>query len=280
MDAALLARIQFAFTIGFHYIFPPLTIGLSWLVVVLMARWRRTGDPSWGEAARFWVGLLAITFAAGVATGITMEFQFGTNWAAYSRFVGDIFGAPLAAEGIFAFFLESVFIAALVYGWDRLSASRLYASSILVAVGSTMSAFWILVANSWMQTPAGYRIAEGRAELVDFWAAVFNPSMLPRLFHTLAGAVTTGAFFMLGVSAWFLIKGRHPDFAKRSMKLALVVAALSSFAQLGLGHWHAVQVAHTQPEKLAAIEGIFETQSGAPALLFGIPDGEEGRMKY
>ena len=280
MDAALLARIQFAFTVGFHYIFPPLTIGLSWLIVVLMTWWRRTGDLSWGEAARFWVGLLAITFAVGVATGITMEFQFGTNWAAYSRFVGDIFGAPLAAEGIFAFFLESVFIAALVYGWNRLSVAQLHVSSILVAVGSTMSAFWILVANSWMQTPAGYKIVEGRAELVDFWAAVLNPSMLLRLFHTLAGAVTTGAFFMLGVSAWFLIKGRHLDFAKRSMKLALVVAALSSFIQLGLGHWHAVQVAHTQPEKLAAIEGIFETQSGAPALLFGIPDGEEGRMKY
>lgn len=280
MDAALLARVQFAFTIGFHYIFPPLTIGMAWVIFWMMNRWRRTGDPAWGETARFWVSLFAITFAVGVATGITMEFQFGTNWAQYSRFVGDIFGAPLAAEGIFAFFMESIFVAALIYGWRRLSVRQLWLSSLFVAIGATMSAFWILVANSWMQTPAGFHIVGGRAELVDFWAAVFNPSMLPRLLHTLAGAVTTGAFFILGVSSWFLLKGRHIEFAKRSLKLALLVAAISSFAQLGLGHYHAVQVAHTQPEKLAAIEGIFETQSRAPVLLFGIPDGEAGEMRH
>ena len=280
MDAQLLARIQFAFTVGFHYIFPPLTIGLGWMIFGMMTRWLRSGDERWGEAARFFTSLFAITFAVGVATGITMEFQFGTNWAAYSRFVGDIFGAPLAAEGIFAFFLESTFVAALIYGWKRLTRRQLWASSLLVAIGATLSAFWILVANSWMQTPAGFHVVGGRAELVDFWGAVFNPSMLPRLLHTLCAAAATGAFFVLGLSAWLLLKGRHEEVARRTLRFAVIAAAAASIAQLGLGHYHAVQVAWTQPEKLAAIEGVFTTQSRAPALLFGIPDEDAGEMKY
>ena len=275
MDAVLLARIQFALTVGFHFIFPPLSIGLAWLLFWMMTRWLATGDAIYYRMSRFWLKLLALTFVMGVATGITMEFQFGTNWSEYSRFVGDIFGAPLAAEGIFSFFLESVFIGVLVFGWNRLSKRTMWTASLLVAVGATLSAFWILVANSWQQTPAGYEIIDGRAQLTSFWAAVFNPSTLPRYFHTVDGAIITGAFFMMGVSAWYLLKGRHTEFAQKSLVMSLIVALIASLVQLPLGHWHAVQVADTQPEKLAAIEGVFETQRGAPVLLFGIYNGQD-----
>jgi cytochrome d ubiquinol oxidase subunit I len=203
-----------------------------------------------------------------------LEFQFGTNWSEYSRFVGDIFGAPLAAEGVFAFFLESTFMGVLLFGWKRLSRKTLWFASLMVAVGSTLSAFWIIIANSWMQTPAGFHIVGGRAELTNFWAAAFNPSTIPRYLHTIDGALITGAFFMLGISAWYLLKKRHTEFAKQSLKIALIFALITSVAQLFLGHYHAVQVAVTQPEKLAAVEGVFETQTHAPALLFGIPDAE------
>lgn len=279
-DVVLLARLKFAMTIGFHFIFPPLTIGMAWLLVWMMGRYKKTSDESWGRMARFWLKIFAITFAVGVATGITMEFQFGTNWAKYSRFVGDIFGAPLAAEGIFAFFLESTFMGVLLFGWDRLSKRAMWFASLMVAVGSTMSAFWIIVANSWMQTPAGYHLVNGRAELTDFFAAVFNPSTLPRFFHTVDAALIAGAMFVAGLSAWFLLKGRHIEFARRSMAGALVLAFVAAVFQFGLGHWHAVQVAHTQPEKLAAFEGLYDTQTRAPALLFGIPNDEAERMDY
>ena len=288
MDPVLLARFKFAMTIGFHFIFPPITIGMAWLLVWMLSRWRASGDEAWGRAARFWLKVFGITFAVGVATGITMEFQFGTNWAKYSRFVGDIFGAPLAAEAIFTFFLESTFIGVLLFGWGRLSKRTIWFASLMVAVGATLSAFWIIVANSWMQTPDGYRIAKyvvngiviERAELTDFAAAVFNASTLPRFFHTMAAALTTGAMFVAGLSAWLLLKGRHVDIARRSLASGLVLALVASVVQMGLGHWHAVQVAHTQPEKLAAFEGLYDTQEGAPALLFGIPNDETERTDY
>lgn len=277
MDAVLLSRIQFAMTVGFHFIFPPLTIGLAWLIVAMQTKYLKTGEELYQRMSRFWIKLFAISFAIGVATGITMEFQFGTNWAQYSRFVGDIFGAPLAAEGIFAFFLESAFIGVLIWGADRVSKRFYWFSSLMVALGSTMSAFWIIVANSWQQTPAGFHIVNGRAELTDFWAAVFNPSTVPRYLHTVDGALITGAFFMMGVSALFLLRKQHLEFAKESLKISLVVALLASLLQGGIGHMHAVQVAETQPAKLAAFEGLFETQKGAPLLLFGIPDAEAGK---
>jgi len=278
MDPVLLARILFAVTVGFHFIFPPLTIGMSWLIFWHMTRYKRSGDEEDGRLVRFWVKLFAITFGIGVATGITMEFQFGTNWADYSRFVGDIFGAPLAAEGIFAFFLESTFVGVLLFGWNRFSTRTLWIASLLVAIGATLSAFWIIVANSWMQTPAGYHIVDGRAELTGFFAAVFNPSTIPRYLHTIDACLTSGAFFMLGISAWYLLKNRHADFAKKSFKVALVAGFVAAALQLPLGHYHAVQVTNTQPEKLAAFEGLFETQTRAPLLLFGIPDAEEGTV--
>jgi cytochrome d ubiquinol oxidase subunit I len=272
MDAVLLSRIQFALTVGFHFLFPPLTIGLSWLIFWMMSRWKKTGEDLYRNMARFWLRIFTLSFVVGVATGITMEFQFGTNWSEYSRFVGDIFGAPLAAEGIFSFFLESTFIAVLIFGWKRLSTKTLWFASLMVAVGTTLSAFWILVANSWQHTPRGYHIVGGRAELTNFWAAVFNPSTLPRFLHTVDGAVITGSFFMLGIGAYYLLKGRHLEFAKRSLQVGLIVGFVASVFQLGLGHFHAVQVAFTQPEKLAAIEGVFDTQRSCPALIFGIPD--------
>lgn len=280
MDAVWLARLQFALTVGFHYLFPPLSIGLGWMIFGYQTRFLQTGDAVYRQLARFWTRLFAVTFAVGVATGITMEFQFGTNWAAYSRFVGDIFGAPLAAEGVFAFFLESSFLAILIYGENRVSRRVTWLASLLVAVGATLSAFWIVVANSWQQTPAGYQLVNGRAELTSFCAAVFNPSTLPRYFHVIAGALVTGTFFVLGVSAHMLLKGRHTEFAARSLKSA-VLPALLSVALVGLiGHHHAVQVARTQPAKLAAFEGVWETQTHAPLLLFGVPKAEKEQTDF
>jgi len=248
------------------------------LIVWFMTKYKNSGDDFYRNASRFWIKLFATSFAFGVASGITMEFQFGTNWAEYSRFVGDIFGAPLAAEAIFSFFLESTFIGVLLFGWNKLSRKTLWFASLMVAVGATLSAFWIIVANSWMQTPAGFHIVSGRAELTDFFAAVFNPSTIPRFLHTVCGALVTGSFFMLGVSAWYLLKQRHLEFAKVSLRVALIVAVIASFGQLATGHVHGMQVAATQPEKLAAIEGLFDTQTEAPALIFGIPHTPSGRV--
>ena len=280
MDAVLLARIQFAISVGVHYVFPPMTIGLSWLIVGFMYRYWRTGQEVFGKLARFWIGVFALGFASGVATGIVMEFQFGTNWSEYSRFVGDIFGAPLAAEGLIAFFLESSFLGVLLFGWKRFKPGLHFFASLMVAVGSTMSAFWIIVANSWQQTPAGYHLVNGRAELTDFWAAVFNPSTVLRFNHVIVGALLVGSFFMMGISAWFVLRDKDREFARHSFKTALILAAIVALAQLGFGHAQAVRVWETQPEKLAAVEGHWETSKGAPILVFGIPDAEEERTKY
>ena len=280
MDAVWLARLQFALTIGFHYLFPPLSIGLAWMIFAYQTRFLKTGDPVFQQLARFWTRLFAITFAVGVATGITMEFQFGTNWAAYSRFVGDIFGAPLAAEGVFAFFLESSFLAVLIYGENRVSRKVYWMASLLVALGATLSAFWIVVANSWQQTPAGYHLVNGRAELTDFFAAVFNPSTLPRYGHVVAGALVTGTFFVLGVSALMLLKREHAAFAERSLKSAILPAFLAINLVMAIGHHHAVQVARTQPVKLAAFEGVWDTGKGVPLLLFGVPNARTERTDY
>jgi len=279
VDSVLLSRLQFALTAGFHFLFPPLTIGLSWFLVGWIGRWWRTGREEYRRTARFWLHIFAVSFAVGVASGIPLEFQFGTNWAGYARFVGDVFGAPLAAEGILAFFLESVFIGVLLFGWTRLSSRTLWVASWMVAVGSTLSGFWIIVANSWQQTPAGFRIVNGRAELTDLGAALWNPSTLPRYLHTIGGALLTGALFVLGVSALYLLRHRHRALARAWIRPALGTALAAAVLQLGLGHYHAMQVAETQPEKLAAVEGLFESGPRAPALLFGVPDAEAGRMR-
>lgn len=279
MDVVLLSRIQFGLTAAFHFIFPPLTIGMAWLIFFMQTKYIKTKDKLYEQMAQFWLKLFAISFVVGVASGIVLEFQFGTNWSQYSRFVGDIFGSPLAAEGILAFFLESTFIGVLIWGRKRVSEKFYWFSTLMVALGATMSAFWIIVANSWMQTPTGYHIVNGRAELIDFWQAVFNPSTIPRYFHTITGALITGSFFIMGVSAYLLLRSYRSQMAQKSLKIALVCALIFSLTQGAWGHYHAVQVAETQPEKLAAFEGLFETQKGAPLLVFGIPDVEEERTK-
>lgn len=283
MDVEILARIQFAFTIMFHYIYPPLSIGLGLLLVIMEGVYMKTGDEAYHRMARFWTKMFAVTFAIGVATGIVMEFEFGTNWATYSRYVGDVFGSALAAEGVFAFFLESGFLALLLFGWERISPRLHYFSTIMVCLGAHFSAIWIIVANSWMQTPAGYHIVgEGlgaRAEITDFWAMVFNPSSVERLLHTVVAAWLTGAFLVISVSAYYLLKKRHKTFAVNSLRIALIVAAVSVLLQAVLGDMSARGVAKNQPMKLAAMEGIYETQNGAPLVLFGIPDSESASVK-
>ncbi|MCX7626497.1 MAG: cytochrome ubiquinol oxidase subunit I [Candidatus Sumerlaeaceae bacterium] len=284
-DAVTLSRLQFALTVAFHYIFVPLTIGLALIMVILEGLYLKTGLKVYENMARFWTRLFAATFAMGVASGIVMEFQFGTNWATYSRFVGDVFGSALAAEGIFAFFLESGFLAVLVFGWDRVSPRMHFFSTLMVCLGSIFSALWIIIANSWQQTPAGHQIVEfmgeKRAEIVDFWAVVFNPSSVNRITHTLLGAFILGAFFVMSVCGYYILKGRHLDGAKRSFTVALVIATIASLLQLASGHSSARQVAFTQPAKLAAFEGLFKTpEGGAPLYLFGHPDTATEEVKF
>ena len=285
LSTLLLSRIQFALTVMFHYIFPMLTIGLGGLMVIMETTYLRTRDPRYRAMAKFWTKIFAVNFAMGVASGIVMEFQFGTNWATYSRFVGDIFGSALAAEGIFAFFLESGFLAVLVFGWDKVSDRMHWFATLMVALGATFSAIWIVVANSWQQTPAGFHIVgEGlmaRAEITSFWEMVLNPSSIHRLLHVLIGAYITGGFFVMSVSAYYLLKGRHADFARKTFFLGLIVATVFSFAAPISGHFQAVTVSETQPAKLAAFEGHFETgTAGAPLSLFGIVDEEAERVRY
>lgn len=279
MDVEILARAQFAFTIMFHYIYPPLSIGLGLLLVLIEGTYLWTKEPIYLQMAKFWTKVFALTFAMGVATGIVMEFEFGTNWSTYSRYVGDVFGSALAAEGVFAFFLESGFLALVLFGWNRVSPKMHFFSTVMVALGAHFSAIWIIVANSWMQTPSGYHIVgEGinaRAEITDFWQMVFNPSSVDRLLHAVIGAWLAGAFLVISVGAFYLLKKRHEDFAMRSLKFGLGVAAVALILQLFSGHESAEGVAHNQPMKLAAFEGVFKTEAGAPIYLFGIPSVKE-----
>ena len=276
MDLVLLSRIQFAVTIGFHYLYPPLSIGLGVVLVVMEGLYLRTRKPLYRQLTRFWVRIFGLIFAFGVGTGIVMEFEFGTNWANYSRFVGDIFGGPLAAEGIFAFFLESGFLAILLFGWDKVGPRMHFFATLMVCLGAHFSAVWIVVANSWMQTPTAYRIVETavgpRAEITSFWGAVLNPSSLDRLWHTLMGSWQAGAFFVISVGACYLLKGKHVDFARTTIRIGLGVAMVASLAQLVSGHGSAVTVAEHQPAKLAAFEGIYETGADADLTVLGWVD--------
>ncbi|WKZ69427.1 MAG: cytochrome ubiquinol oxidase subunit I [Melioribacteraceae bacterium] len=284
MDVEILARIQFAFTIAFHYIFPPLSIGLGVILVIMEGMYFKTKNPLYERMTKFWVKVFALTFAIGVASGIVMEFEFGTNWATYSRFVGDVFGSALAAEGIFAFFLESGFLAILVFGWDKVGPKTHFFSTIMVSLGSMLSAVWIVVANSWQQTPAGYHlVGEGlnmRAEITDFWAMVFNPSSMERLSHVLSGAWLAGAFLVISVSAYYLIRKKHIEFAQQSIKIALVVALFASLFQLFTGHQSAIGVSENQPAKMAAFEGHYDSSAVAPLYLFGWVDDKKQEVKY
>ncbi|GAB5553848.1 MAG: cytochrome ubiquinol oxidase subunit I [Saprospiraceae bacterium] len=273
MDVEILARLQFAFTIAFHYIYPPLSIGLGLLMVIFEGLYIRTRNKEYETLARFWTKIFALTFGIGVATGIVMEFEFGTNWATYSKYVGDVFGSALAAEGIFAFALESGFLGILLFGWNRVKPWVHFVSTIGVFLGSAFSAIWIVIANSWQQTPAGYHIVgegmDARAEIVDFWAMVFNPSSVDRLTHVWIGAFLAGAFLVLSVHAYYLVKDRHVEISKKAFRIALVIATFFSLSQLFTGHHSAEGVAENQPAKLAAFEGHFPASAPADMYLLG-----------
>ena len=270
MDAVVLAKIQFAFTVMYHFFFVPLSIGLGLIVVLFERKYYKSGDAEAKSAAEVMVKIFTATFAIGVATGITMEFAFGTNWATYSRFVGDIFGAPLAAEGLFAFFLESTFLGVLLFGRNRVSKKFYYVSAWLVWLGSLLSALWIIIANSWMQTPAGFKVENGKAILVNFFAAGFNPSTLPRYFHTVNALLVSGAFMAAAVGAYHLLKG-NKAFGRQAVSVGLAVATIFSILLLVTGHFQAVEVVDHQPVKMAAMEGHWNT-GPMPLGLLGIVD--------
>lgn len=272
-DALLLSRIQFSLNICFHYLFPPISIGLGLMLVIMEGIYLKTKNHKYKEMAHFWTKIFALVFAVGVATGLVQTFAFGTNWALYSRFVGDVFGSALAAEGIFAFFLEAGFLGVLLFGWDRVGPKFHYFSTICVTLGAHFSAVWIIVANSWMQTPAGFKIAQtssgSRAVIDGFWTMVFNPSTIDRLTHTVIACWITGAFFVLSVSAFYLIKKRHEAIARSMLKISLLTGAASLILQAFSGHSSANLVAKYQPAKFAAFEGLYQTEPNTPLSVTG-----------
>ena len=279
------SRWQFAMTAIYHYMFVPLTLGLSFLLAIMETMWVRTGKAEWLNATKFWMKLFAINFAIGIATGLILEFQFGSNWSNYSWFVGDIFGAPLAIEGLFAFFLEATFFAVMFFGWNRVSRRFHLVSTWMVFIGSNISALWILVANAWMQNPVGmeFNPMTARNEMSDLWAVLLSPTAMSKFFHTVTSAYTLSACFVVGVSAWFILKKRHFEFARKSILLASVFGFLSIIATIFTGDTSAQDVTRTQPMKLAAMEGLNEGGKGAPFTLIGLtctdPQLPSERMK-
>ena len=277
MDALALARLQFAVTTVYHFFFVPLTLGLGLIVAGMETAYVRTRNPTYKRMTLFWGRLFLINFAMGVVTGIVQEFQFGLNWSSYSRFMGDIFGAPLAIEALLAFFLESTFLGVWIFGWDRLSPKAHAASIWLAAIGANISAFWILVANSFMQEPVGYVLRNGRAEMTDFVALITNPHVLAQYPHVIFSGLSTAAFFVLGVSAYRILrKGPEQDFFVQSLKIAVVVGAVASILVVGVGHTQAQHAVATQPMKMAAAEALWNSEDPAALSLFTIGD-ERGR---
>ena len=277
MNPELLSRFQFFFTTSFHFLYPPISMGLGLLLVVIGIVYLRTRDPKWRQLSFFWVKVYGLVFALGIATGVVQEFEFGTNWSEYSRFVGNIFGSLLAAEGVFAFFLEGGFLGLMLFGGNRIGPRLWTLATFMVAFGAHFSALWILMANSWMQTPAGYTIqyepAPVRAVMTSFSEVVFTPSYIPRLLHVWVASWMVGAALMLSVSAWYVLKNKHHDFARAAFKAALPFFVIFSFLQVTLaGAEQAVEVTNSQPIKLAAMEGVWETQSCAPMYIVGWVD--------
>ena len=273
-ELLFLSRFQFALTACYHWLFVPLTLGLGIVMSVMETLYVRSGDSFWKRTAQFWQKLFGINFAVGVATGIILEFEFGTNWSNYSWFVGDIFGAPLAIEGILAFFMEATFIALMFFGWEKLSRRAHLASTWLTVLGATISAWWILVANSWMQHPVGmeFNPETVRNEMLDFFAVAFSPTAVIKFAHTVLSGWMTGAVFVIAVSCWFLLKRRNMDMAKRSIKVAAIVGLIGSIGCMGAGDASGVDIAKTQPMKLAAAEGLEQGSNAAP---FSIVPGVE-----
>lgn len=275
-----LSRLQFAATAMYHFLFVPLTIGMVWMLVIMESVYVMTGKTIYKDMTRFWGKLFGINFALGVTTGITLEFQFGTNWAYYSHYVGDIFGAPLAIEGLMAFFLESTFIGLFFFGWDRLSRQQHLLVTILMAVGTNLSALWILIANGWMQNPVGSELSYEtmRMELTDFWAVVFNPVAQGKFVHTVSAGYVTGAMFVLSISAWYLLRGRDVEFAKRSFRIAAAFGFASICSVIVLGDESGYALGEAQQTKLAAMEAMWETEP-APASFNVIAVPNEAEMK-
>jgi cytochrome d ubiquinol oxidase subunit I len=272
MDVLTLSKLQFAVTCMFHFIFVPLTLGLSVMVAWMETRYVRTGDELWLRMTKFWGKLFLINFALGVVTGITMEFQFGMNWAEYSKYVGDIFGAPLAIEATLAFFLESVFIGVWIFGWNKIS-KKMHAAAIwIVAIATNLSGLWILIANGWMQHPVGYVLRNGRAEMTDFLAVVTNPYALLKFGHQIVSAYTVAAFFVLGISSWHLLRKNETAFFTRSFRQGALFGLVATILVAVVGDGHAIEVARTQPAKFAAMESIWETKKGAGMSLCVIPN--------
>jgi cytochrome d ubiquinol oxidase subunit I len=280
MDPVFLSRLQFTAATMFHFLFVPLTLGLSVLVAYMEVRYARTGDKTYLRMTKFWGKLFLINFAVGVVTGITLEFQFGTNWSRYSAYVGDIFGSLLAIEASVAFFLESTLIGVWIFGWKKLSRMAHAAVMCLVAAASNISAMWILIANGWMQQPVGFVYRNGRAELNDFAAVVFNKFALLEFFHTVPASFLLSAFFVMGISAYHLHKKQHIDFFTRSFKIALVFGLVASIWVVIEGDQHGINVTQIQPAKLAAMESHWETSKRAPMILFALPDEKNERNAF
>ena len=268
------SRAQFALTAGYHWLFVPLTLGLAVIMATMESVYVATGDDFWKKTAKFWMKLFAINFAVGIATGIILEFEFGTNWSNYSWFVGDIFGAPLAIEGIFAFFMEATFFAVMFFGWEKVSKRFHLAATWLTGIGAAISAVWILIANSWMQNPVGMEFNPDtvRHEMVDFWALVFNPIAISKFFHSVFSGWMTGAIFVIGISSWYLLKRRETRFALASIRVAAIIGIIGTFAVMLSGDSSGIQAAKYQPMKLAAAEGL---EDGGTAIPLSIVPGVE-----
>lgn len=279
MDVVFLSRLQFAINISFHYLFPPMSIGLGLLLVVMEGFYMKTKDVFYKQLAQYWTKIFSLFFAMGVATGFVQLFSFGNNWASYSRFVGDVFGSILAAEGIFAFFLEAGFLGLMLFGWEKVKPRTHYLSTILVTLGAHFSAIWIIIANSWMQTPSGFQVigegASRRAVITNIYDVYFNPSSMDRLVHTILGCYILGSFLLISVGAYYILKNRHQRFSQFSIKLGLTMACITLTLMLFSSHDTARGVAKNQPIKLAAMEGIFETKEYTEISAFGYVDQEK-----
>ncbi|MDR2027010.1 MAG: cytochrome ubiquinol oxidase subunit I [Prevotellaceae bacterium] len=277
------SRLQFALTAIFHWVFVPLTLGITFIIAIMETIYVKTGNEFWKKTVKFWMTVFGINFAVGVATGLILEFEFGTNWSNYSWFVGDIFGAPLAIEGILAFFMESTFIAVMFFGWNKVGRKTHLTASWLTAFGANLSALWILVANGWMQNPVGmhFNPDKARNEMDSFWEVLFNPTAINKFFHTITSGYVLAAIVVIGISSWFLLKGREKLFAQKSILVASVFGLLSSAVLIFTGDSSAHNVAHTQPMKLAAMEGLYKGREGAGFSMFGVltPGKEYGDGK-
>lgn len=278
-----LSRLQFALTALYHFLFVPLTLGLSVILAIMETVYVMTGRDIWYQIVKYWGILFGINFALGVATGLTMEFQFGTNWAYYSHYVGDVFGAPLAIEGLMAFFLEATFVGLFFFGWNKLTKLQHLGCTWLLALGTNLSALWILIANGWMQNPVGaaFNFHTMRMEVVDFYAVLFNPVAQAKFVHTISAGYVTGSVFVLAISAWFLLKGRNLDFAKRSMTVAVSFGLASALSVVVLGDESGYLISENQKMKIAAIEAMWNTEKAPAGLtLFGIPNEEKKKTEY